>query len=396
LRIVRVATYIVRVGHHDRFGAQADSPERLNGSIYYFERTWREAYATATQTVLVRIDTDDGVHGWGEAQAPIAPEAVEAIIHELLAPMLIGRDPRSHAVLYDTMYRSMNVRGQTAGFMLDAIAGVDTALWDLHGKLVGASVAELLGGRFSDLLPAYVSGLRAPSVGERIELARRHLDAGFAAVKLFLGRGVREDSAEAGAVREGLGPDARILTDLFWVYPLPQAEHLGRVFEELEIEWVEAPMAPEDVAGHAELAAKLTLAVAVGEPLRTPTQFLPWLEQRALDVGQPDIARCGITSGRRIAELAAAFHRPVAFHLGVSLGISIAATWQLASATENFVIQEHEPPMLDISNEFLSPQLQVREGRLVVPRGPGLGVDVELQALRPYLAHERAVTARAV
>src|SRR5439155_26801169 len=116
-----------------------------------------------------------------------------------------------------------NVRGQTAGFMLDAIAGIDAALWDLHGKAAGESVAQLLGGCFADALPAYVSGLRAPSVGERVELARRHLDEGFAAVKLFLGRGVREDAEEATALREGLGSGARILTDLFWVYSLPQA-----------------------------------------------------------------------------------------------------------------------------------------------------------------------------
>jgi L-alanine-DL-glutamate epimerase-like enolase superfamily enzyme len=172
------------------------------------------------------------------------------------------------------------------------------ALWDIKGKAVGASVASLLGGPFRQRLPLYVSGLRAGTREARAALAERCFAEGFSAVKLFLGKGLQEDLAEARAVREKVGDGKTILCDLFWGYTLPEAERIGRAFEELAIEWIEAPLAPEDVRGHAKLAEALQVAIAVGEPLRTRYQFLDWFERRALDIAQPDVARCGVTEGK--------------------------------------------------------------------------------------------------
>lgn len=388
--IRRVDAFVVKVPHHDRFGGQVAAPLRLGDSDYYFEDEWREIYAVQSQSTLVRIETQDGTFGWGECQAPILPEVAGQIVTGLLGPMLLGQDPRAIGVLRKRMYESMNVRGQTTGFMLDAISGLDIALWDVKGKLSGEPIARLLGGPFRMRLPAYVSGLRAPGVSERADLAASCIEDGYAGVKLYLGRGVIQDVREVEAAREKL-PDGRLFSDLFWLYDLPSAIQLGRKLQELGVEWLESPLHPEDVRGHAELAAALDVAIAVGEPLRTDYQFLPWLESGALDIAQPDVARSGITGARRIADLADAFHKPVAYHLGVCLGIGMVATWHLAAATGNFLIQEHEPPMLELSNRFLDTPLRMEAGELVVPDGPGLGVDVDEAKLAEFVTWHGSV-----
>jgi L-alanine-DL-glutamate epimerase-like enolase superfamily enzyme len=385
MKIVRVRSFVVKLPYHDRFGGQTKAAAAFPGSDYYFEDDWREVYANRTQTVLVRVDTEEGVYGWGESQAPIVPEAAHSVIEHLLGPMLLGEDPRQVERLWDRMYRSMNARGHWTGFMIDALSGLDIALWDIKAKAAGEPLVRLLGGPLRDHLPAYVSGIRAATDEARAELAAEHFAAGYAAVKLYMGHGVEADVAQATAVRQGVGPRARLLADVFWVYSLQEAITLGRELENLGVEWLEAPLQPEDVAGHAALARELRMSVAIGEPLRSRFQFARWLAQDALDIAQPDIARCGITEGRRIAELAAAHHRRVALHLGVCLGVGMAATWQLSAALPTFYIQEHQPPMLDLSNRLLTAPLQMDRDGLVVPAVPGHGADVGLDELAPYI-----------
>jgi L-alanine-DL-glutamate epimerase-like enolase superfamily enzyme len=389
MKIDRIQTFAVKIPYHDRFGGQPKAPITFPASDYYFEDEWREVYATKTQTLLIRIDTDEGVHGWGESQAPIVPEAAQVLIDEVLGPMLIGSDPRQVEVLWDRLYRSMNVRGHFTGVMLDAISGLDTALWDIKAKAAGEPLFRLLGGPFRTRLPAYVSGLRAPSPQGRVELAAALFAEGYAGVKLYLGRGVEADIEQAEAVRGRVGSKGSLFADLFWIYSLEEATRLGRALQALGVEWIESPLHPEDIRGHAALARTLDIAVAVGEPLRTRYQFFEWLARGAVDVAQPDIARCGITEGTRICNVVSAFHRPVAFHLGVSLAVSMAATWHMAASTPDCLIQEHEPPMLELSNELLTQPLCVDRGALLVPEGPGLGIDIDMKALAAYASpHE--------
>lgn len=396
MRIDRVRTFVVKMPYHDRFGGHTTVPSTFPGTDYYFEDDWREVYANRSQTLLVRVDTDEGLYGWGESQAPIVPEAAQSLIERLLGPMLLGRDPRRVETLWDLMYGSMNVRGHGTGVMVDAIAGLDIALWDLAAKAAGEPLGRLLGGTFRDRLPAYVSGLRAPTDGARAELAARHFADGYAAVKLYLGHGFEADVAQARTVRDRVGRGARLLADVFWVYPLEGAIRLGRELEALGVEWLESPLAPEDVRGHAALARALEINVAVGEALRTRFEFGPWLEADALDVAQPDVARCGVTECRRIAALAATYRRPVALHLGVCLGVGMAATWQVAASLAEFYLQEHQPPMLDLSNQFLTAPLRRDRDGLVVPAVPGHGADVDLDRLARHTTHEAEVTAARV
>ena len=384
MKITSITTRVIKVPLHDRFGGQSTPPQTFPKSDYYFESEWSEVYSRNVESLFVRIDTDAGIHGWGESQSPIIPEVAQTIIDRLLSPMLIGRDPIDTDRLFDLMYKSMSVRGHTTGFMLDAIAGMDIALWDIKGKAAGQPVARLLevtGESIRTRLPLYVSGLRAESIEGKAEFAADCFSAGYAAVKVFLGHGVEEDLALARALRKRVGPEKRILADTLWSYSLPDALRLGKAFEDLGLEWIEAPVGVEDVSGHATLAQSLEIAVAAGEALRSPHQFAHWIEKQAMDIVQPDVGRCGITGAQRIAALAHASGLPVAFHVGVCLGVAMAATWQVAAATPGFHIQEHQPPPLELSNRFLTTPLSVAEGEAIVPAQPGLGVDIDLEAL---------------
>ncbi len=391
MRIERVEVFVVKIDRHDRFGGQTAPPATLGGSDYYFEAEWEEIYATKIQSVLVCLTTDSGLEAWGEGQAPIVPEAVASIVQHLLGPVLLGEEPLRHEWLRERLTGTMRNRGQVAGFMLDAVAAVDNALWDLKGRHYGAPVAELLGGPGRRRLDAYVSGIRAPTIDARVKLAAEHLQHGFAGVKAYLGRGVGADVAEAEALRQGLGPDARLEADCFWRYDLADATRLGRTLDRCRYEWMEAPMDPQDVAGHARLARAIDTRVAVGEPLRSADACLPWFQAGAIGLAQPDVVRIGITESKRIADLAALFGVRVGFHVGVCLGIGMAATWHLAAAVGNFQIQEHEPVMLEATNVFLDPPLREDRGALVVPDGPGLGVTVKRDALRPHVAAHHVV-----
>src|SRR5690606_6188956 len=162
---------------------------------YFLRLPYRALYSAYFETMFVKITTSDGVVGWGEALAPVAPEVVATIVEQLLKPVLLGRDPLAGDVLWNTMYDLMRERGHYGGFMLDAISACDIALWDLRGKLLGQPVYQLLGGAYRDTIPCYVSGLPRPTDKERVELALEWTARGFNAFKLAAGYCVRREAA---------------------------------------------------------------------------------------------------------------------------------------------------------------------------------------------------------
>jgi L-alanine-DL-glutamate epimerase-like enolase superfamily enzyme len=351
------------------------------GTTYYLSDPGY-VYSTRFEQAMVKVETASGRHGWGEVQAPVVPEVAATLIERLLGPMLLGRDPRDVESVWETMYESMNVRGHFLGFMIDAMAGIDIALWDLKGKLLGESIATLLGGRRRETLSAYVTG-----PGDR---ANEFLDAGFEGVKKGFVRDV-EDVLELGLDFGEHDPDS-VYVDHHWTFDsAAEAVRLGRELEDLGVGFVEAPLPPEDIDGAARVCDSLDIPVALGESLRTTHDFDVRLERDALDIAQPDINRTGLTEGKRIATLADTRGRPVAPHIGGSLGIAMAATWHLSSAIPNFLVQEHQHERFEASNEFLTPGLDVHDGELVVPGGPGLGIDVDESALATHVTDTYSV-----
>jgi L-alanine-DL-glutamate epimerase-like enolase superfamily enzyme len=374
--IESVESFVVKIG------------DREAGHPYYGETDYYPTdicvYSSKFEQTLVKITTESGLEGWGEVQAPVAPEVATTLIETLLGPMLLGENPVAVERLWDRMYESMNVRGHYQGFMIDAMAGLDIALWDLKGTILDAPVSSLLGSRRRDELTAYVTGPGGD--------AHEYLEAGFDAVKV----GHVTDIADLDSVRDALSdhPAASLLVDHHWsMDTVHDAIRLGRQLEELGVGFVEAPLPPEDIDGAARVTDAVDVPVALGESLRTTHDFKLRLQRDVFDIAQPDINRTGLTEGMRIAELVDTYGRPVAPHIGGSLSIAMVATWHLASAISNFLIQEHQPDRFAASDEYLSSGIDLHDGHLPVPDGPGLGIDIEESALEPYITDRRTVRA---
>jgi L-alanine-DL-glutamate epimerase-like enolase superfamily enzyme len=394
--IQQVVAYPLRIPHApDEFAGAAgvvrpadvgSAPLVGTPGRYHRVGAYPTVFSDAIETCLVRITTDDGSYGWGEAQAPVVPEVVGILVQRLLGPILIGRDPFDVDVLWHEMFDTTRVRGHGAGFLLHAISAIDIALWDLMGKATGKPIHQLLGGRYRDRVEVYVSGLPASTVEGRATLAREAAARGFRAIKLFLGYDPETDLENVRVIRRAAGPDVRVMVDDHWMYDRRTALRLGRLYEREGVFWLEAPLDPADLRGHAELARALDLPIAIGEVEQTRTQFLEILESGAADIVQPDVGRAGgLTESRRIAALAETFGVPVAPHHGVGAGPLIVAGLHLAAAIPNLLLVEYQDLMHRTMAELVDRPPPVENGYLHVPDVPGLGIDLRLDVIGRYV-----------
>lgn len=352
---------------------------------YYYRDEYRCVYSRKMETCLVKITADNGVVGWGEALAPVVPHIVAEIITHLFKPLLLGASPFDSNVLGSKMYDAMRDRGYITGYQVDAIAAVDIALWDLKGKLLNLPVWQLLGGAYRPSVPCYVSGLPKPELQQRCELAVKWRDNGFHAIKLALGYGVSEDVKNVRAIREAVGEEVELFLDAHWNYSVSEAAELAEKLKPLGLRFLEAPLLPEDVAGHRELRQKSAVPIALGETERTRYQFRPFIEQRAVDILQPDVGRTGISELMRIAALAETHNLQVAPHLSVGLAPCIAASIHVAAALPNFFMLEYQPPVFEVANSLLHTPLQCQQGRYPLPSGPGLGIEINEDVVQEHL-----------
>lgn len=375
MRITSVEAIPVRIKRDESYLGLL--PAAADPQAYFLRPPYRALYSAYFETVFVKLSTADGMVGWGEALAPVAPEVVQQIVEQLLAPVLLDSNPLDGNVLWNAMYDLMRERGYYGGFMLDAISACDIALWDLRGKMLEQPVYQLLGGAFRERVPCYVSGLPKPTAAERVALAQEFVAQGFSAFKLAAGHGVLADAASVKALRDALGAEAALLLDAHWVYTLDEAIQLGQRLEELSVGFFEAPINPEDVAAHAQLAAAVAVPIAHGETERSRYQFHPWLLQRAADILQPDVGRAGISETIKIGAVAESFNVKMAPHLSVGLGICIAATIHTAAALPNLYLLEYQPPVFEIANLLLEAPLHCAAGYYEIPEAPGLGVAID-------------------
>lgn len=397
MKIARVEAMILRAGDdtsqaaaRPRMGTISRSARALDGG-YDIDRS-RAAYPGCMQTVLVRVTSDEGLVGYGEAHAPLAPEVTRAVVDNLLAPVIVGEDPHAVDVLWERMYTSMRIRGHRTGFMMEAMSGVDIALWDLFGKAVGLPVYRLLGGGYRNRANAYASGVPGATPEARARNALGFLDEGFTAMKLGLGgRGPKASIPFVRAVREAVGDRAHLMVDAQGGYDFYTALAFGRALEEWNVYWVEDPLPPEDISGHRKLTASLDMAVATGEALCARWGFRPWITTGALDVILPDVCRAGgISECHKIANMADAFNIPWAGHVSMGTCVHIAATLHLAAATPNFLICECPASFRTnpLGNVLLEKALDLQDGQFAVPQGPGLGIAFDEEALRGCVVEE--------
>ncbi|MFW3569976.1 mandelate racemase/muconate lactonizing enzyme family protein [Kosakonia cowanii] len=379
----------MKISRIDCFPLKITTPQAYLGgevkasdSDYYYRPEYRCVYSRKMETCLVKITTDSGHVGWGEALAPVVPQVIAEIITQLFAPLLTGQSPFASQVLNARMYDAMRDRGHITGYHIDALAAVDIALWDLKGQILNQPVYQLLGGAFREQIPCYVSGLPEPDLPARCALALRWQQKGFNAIKLALGYGVQQDIENVRAIRDALGPQASLFLDAHWNYSVAQAAELANALHPLGVGFLEAPLLPEDIAGHRELRAKSPLPIALGETERTRYQFRPFIEQRAMDIVQPDVGRTGITELMHIASLAQTWNLQVAPHLSVGLGPCIAASIHVAAALPNLFMLEYQPPVFELANQLLDTPLVCEAGHYTLPQGAGLGIAINEARVR--------------
>lgn len=351
------------------------------------------------RTCLVRVHTDEGVTGIGECMVRLAPQATAAIVDELGA-VVEGLDPLETGVAWELMFSVMLNRGHLKGFFMEALSGIDIALWDIKGKLLDKPVYQLLGGAQRQKIWAYASSLRFRGIENTVAEAREWVAKGYDAMKLKVGANRHRheaDLAVARAVRDAVGPDVFLSADANCGLERPAAMRLGRGLEELGYAWFEEPLAPDDVEGYAELAGALDMAIAGGETEFTRFGFRELFSRHSLDIVQPNISRCGgFTECLRIAALAEAFHVPYAPHTGSCTAVCLAAGLHLAAALPNFLIYEHMQS--DWSKTFTNPlrhNLVTRgvevfhKGYLELPPGPGLGIELDEDVVERYRIDRR-------
>ncbi|MBS5773805.1 MAG: mandelate racemase/muconate lactonizing enzyme family protein [Enterobacter cloacae] len=379
----------MKISRIDCFPLKITTPQAYLGgevkasdSDYYYRPEYRCVYSRKMETCLVKITTDSGHVGWGEALAPVVPQVIAELITQLFAPLLTDQSPFASQVLNARMYDAMRDRGHITGYHIDALAAVDIALWDLKGQILDQPVYQLLGGAFREQIPCYVSGLPEPDLPARCALALRWQQKGFNAIKLALGYGVQQDIENVRAIRDALGPHASLFLDAHWNYSVAQAAELANALHPLGVGFLEAPLLPEDIAGHRELRAKSPLPIALGETERTRYQFKPFIEQRAMDIVQPDVGRTGITELMHIASLAQTWNLQVAPHLSVGLGPCIAASIHIAAALPNLFMLEYQPPVFELANQLLDTPLVCEAGHYTLPQGAGLGIAINEARVR--------------
>ncbi len=374
---------------------QYDLPEELGYSQQYYAK--RSAH-------LVEVQTDEGITGWGECFGPgnIAV-ANKGIVEGVIQPMILGDDPVDRDVIWHKVYNLMRDHGQK-GMPLQSLSGVDIALWDIAGKVANLPIHKLIGGAHRTSVQAYGYGmmLKRESVDEHsarfADEAAAIRDMGFVATKMKVGLGAKNDVKLCEAVRRGVGDTFDFMVDANHCYTTPDAFYVGRALDELNAYWFEEPVAPEDHDGYRELRAGLRTNISGGE-----AEFNRWgwrqiLENRGLDIAQPEVcALGGISEYLRVLALCHAHHTPVINHVWGS-AIAVATNLQLLAAMPPLPgglfprepLLEFDTTHNAFRDELLIDPLNIQQqvaqsgGSVKIPTGPGIGVEPDREFIKRY------------
>jgi len=335
---------------------------------------------TKRDAIIVRVQTDEGITGYGEAHPGRSPGAVTTLIHGTIAPMLVGMQATDVVGAWQRVHRmQLSSHGLGAGASL-ALSGIDMALWDIRGKAANMPLYELLGAT-RRRVPAYAGGIALGYQPKEslAEEARDYVARGYKAVKLRLGDGVQNDIERLLHVRKALGDGVDILTDANTVFTMADARRVLPVLADIRAGWLEEPFACHDFASYRE-AAKITplVPLAAGENHYTRFEFAQLLEAGAVQVWQPDLSKCGgITEGVRIAAIASAWRIPINPHSSAT-GLNHAATLHFMAATENSGYFEACVSKFNPFRDMFGTQFEIgADGCVAPPTGPGLGVQVD-------------------
>jgi D-galactarolactone cycloisomerase len=330
--------------------------------------------------LLVKVETDTGITGWGEAFCYGCTDAVRAALHGMIAPAAVGRDASDIARLSRDLQQSLHLFGRY-GITVFALSGLDIALWDIAGKAANLPLHRLLGGAGRSSLPAYASLLkyRDPErVAARTKLA---IQQGYRHIKLH-----ETEEAEVRAAREAAGHDVAIMVDTNCPWTPEEARHMTLKLRSYDLHWLEEPIfPPEDFTAIARLRAGTGVAIAAGENNCTSFQFRDMFAADAVDYAQPSVTKVGgVTEFLKVAALADAAGVTLMPH-SPYFGPGFLATLQLAAARgqPGAMIERYH---MDLEASLYGELIDAVNGAFAVPQGPGLGRDPDPDVIKTYAA----------
>ena len=341
---------------------------------------------------LVEIVAEDGTTGWGECYGPAR---LNAPVVNAMAAELAGKDPLAIDALWLHLYNKFRDYGQK-GLVINAISGIDIALWDLKGRHFETPVHVLMGGPFRREVRAYATGTYRLKSGDPLDYIVREVKGyakeGFSAVKLKVGFGVKEDEKLIRAVRDAIGPTMGLMLDANHGFDALEAIELGRRVAPLDIGWFEEPVVPDDLDSYIEVRRGQPIPVAGGECEFTRWGFREVLTRRAIDIVQPDTcAAGGLSECKKIADMATAFGVRYVPHVW-GCGVGLSAALQLLAVLPPSP-PRHTPlePILEFDRsehpfrqEVLTKPLEHENGVVKIPDGPGLGIEINRDTIKRF------------
>jgi L-alanine-DL-glutamate epimerase-like enolase superfamily enzyme len=332
---------------------------------------------TEFDLVTVTVHDSDGAMGCGyTALSATQGRGVAAIIDDVFAPLAIGEDPRRIEWLWARMWRAHHYAGR-GGPVSFAIAAVDSALWDLKGRVLGEPLWRLLGGHRSQVR-AYAGNIDLNFPREQLlDGVRRSMDAGYRSIKMRLGKPtLREDVERVAAVRELLGPDIELMADANEAWRTDQALRACHALAPFDLVWIEEPIRPDDFAGYAHLRAHGGVPIAAGENLHTLAEFAALIGAQGVDFPEPDFTTCGgITPWMKIARLAEAHGLPITSHGAHDVHVHL-----LAAIPNGAYLEVHGFGL----DRFIEHRLEMKDGMAIAPDRPGHGIAFDWDALAAH------------
>lgn len=349
-------------------------------------------HAYRTNWVFVKVLTDDGIYGVGEATLEYREKTVISAIHDL-ERTIVGLDPHNIEKMFHDSYRDAYWRGGPV--LMSALASVEMALWDIKGKALGVPIYQLLGGKVRDEVPCYANGWFVPAktpeefAAKAVEAA----EAGFSGLKwdpfgsawLNLSRKEFFQAMDCvGAVSDAVGDRVDLLIEGHGRFNIPTAVQVGRELENYKIRWFEEPIPPDNLEGLAEVKSRIRIPVSAGERLYSRWDYRRFFELRCADFIQPDISHAGgMAEVKKIAAMAEAYHIPICPH-NPSGPVANAATLQIAACTPNFYLLETMFSDVPHRREITDEKIVFKNGMMQIPDKPGLGIDINEDAIVKY------------
>ena len=351
-----------------------------------YDRPIRFAHMELTERriVVVQVFTDQGIVGLGDIDGPPTGDmAVVGLVNETFRSMLIGQDPLAIGARWNDMFQALNTLGRYRSLESYVLGALDTALWDIMGKVANQPIHRLLGARRSEVSCYASLGQVAQNlIGEE---AGKYAAQGFAGVKIRIGFPNADDKAIVSAARTSLPINSatKLMADVNSGWSRSFAPQRAKALEPFELFWLEEPLPPFDLPGYAHLAESLVTPIAVGEhEIFNRWDARDFIVARAADIIQPDL-RQGISECLRIANLASVWEIPCIPHF-FGPGIRFAAMVQLLGSIDNYLLCEYPIAIDPIRFELTDPPLIAQNGKVEIPQGPGLGITLNEATMRKY------------